>query len=323
MTVIEEHAARPGLSPYVENVYAVVADVPAELGMPAMDLSVVLTGDLTASIRQRGERDFQPERTGGIVTGKTIGLRRDFSQTVILLNTAPADADDFDPLEFVHLLSHEFCHAFLGRLRAAAGTRPARPVRVQTPAEAAAILAYEAADEYRCDLFSNRVLATTLSVPVDEAADQHRPLHLGDVFEDGYRTAFARVLDSVHPGWPDLIRSYQHHEITLEDMFGRLVKETESMLILVAHADAVEQAAGHRPLLADFTDRPGPHGLLASAWNPLRAVLDRTQLIPPLSDFADVDRALQDCGRHITRMWATLGVSGFLTDDDELYITVA
>ncbi|MFJ8955346.1 hypothetical protein ACIRO1_35180 [Streptomyces sp. NPDC102381] len=307
--------------------YAEVAAVPDELGMPAMDLSVVLTGDVIASIRQRGERGFQPERLGGTVAGKTLALAPDYSRTAVVLDTGPADADlhggDFDPLMLVHVLGHELGHAFLGRLRAAAGTIPIPAQRTQTPEEAAAILAYHAADEYRCNLFSNLLLTSTLSLPVDESSGQRRPLHLGDVFEDGYRVAFAEALDSVHPGWPDLIRRYRHREIGLEDMFGLLVRETEAMLILVAHADAVEQAAGHAPLLAGHAAHPGVRDVLALAWNPLRAVLDHAQPMPSSADFTDVDRALQDCGRHIAEVWASLGVRGHLTDDEELYLTVS
>lgn len=322
LTVHEEHAARPGLVDFVENVYAEVAGVPAELGMPALDLAVVFTGDVTASIRQRGERDFQPERLGGTVAGKTLPLSRDYDRTVIVLGTGPADADleggGFDPLMLVHVLGH----AFLGRLRAAAGTLPIPAQRTRTPEEAAAVLAYHAADEYRCGLFSNFLLTSTLSLPVDEMSGRCRPLHLGDVFEDGYRAAFAGVLDSVHPGWPDLIRSYRHREIGLEDMFGRLVQETEATLILVAHADAVEQAAGHDPLLAGHATHPGVRNVLAPAWNPLRTVLDSTPPIPPLAVLADVDRAVQDCGQHVAEVWASLGVRGHLTENDELYLVV-
>ncbi|MFJ8936424.1 hypothetical protein ACIRL0_12020 [Streptomyces sp. NPDC102365] len=311
LTVHEEHGARPGLVNYVENVYAAVSGIPDELRLPVLDLSVVLTGDVTASIRQRGQQNFRPERVGGIVAGKTLALSRDSSRTLIVLDTGPADAepDAFDSLMFIHLLGHELGHAFLARLRAVAGALPVPAPRDQTPAEAAAILAYKAADEYRCDLFSNHLLTSTLS------------LHLGDVFEDGYRAAFSGALDSVHPGWPDLIRSHHRHEITIEDMFGQLVRQTDAMLILVAHADAVEQAAGHNPLLAEHAAHPGTHTLLAPAWNPLRAVLDRTPIIPTLADFADVDRTLQDCGRHITDIWAALGVRGHLTDDNELHLT--
>lgn len=47
---------------------------------------MVLTGDVTASIHAHSEveRNFTPERSGGIVKGKTIGLVQDFSETVIV-----------------------------------------------------------------------------------------------------------------------------------------------------------------------------------------------------------------------------------------------
>ncbi|MFE9637123.1 hypothetical protein [Streptomyces sp. NPDC006463] len=61
-------------------------------GTPDVDLTVVLTGDITASIRTRSEteRDFSPKRAGGTVAGKTISLVRDFSATAIVLDTGDA-----------------------------------------------------------------------------------------------------------------------------------------------------------------------------------------------------------------------------------------
>ncbi|MFH8342653.1 hypothetical protein [Streptomyces sp. AM6-12] len=50
--------------------------VAKEFDVPEMELTVGLTGDITASVRahSRIERDFTAERSGGIVKGRTIML---------------------------------------------------------------------------------------------------------------------------------------------------------------------------------------------------------------------------------------------------------
>ena len=93
--------------------------VAEELDVPQMHLTVVLTSDITASIRAHSEieRDFTPERSGGIVKGKTIDLVRDFSKTVIVLDTGDTTVEEeLDQVEFLHVLVHEYGHALIGRL---------------------------------------------------------------------------------------------------------------------------------------------------------------------------------------------------------------
>ncbi len=266
-------------------------------GVPDVDLTVVLTGDITASIRARSEteRDFSPERAGGTVTGKTISLGLDFSETAIVLDTGDAAADEnIDEVEFLHLVGHEFGHALIGRLSAAAGTRPPKPTREQTPAEVAAIWAYEAADEFRCDLFSNTLLGKL--VTVTPGGGEPRPLTLADLFGEGYRNAFVDLLDDVHPGWPDLVHAYRTREVGLDEMYEGLVFGTGSVLKLIAHADTVEEAGGNAPLLTGSTDHPAVQRLLGPVWTQIREVLDTTPTLPPLAEFAAADRAIQDCG---------------------------
>lgn len=106
LTVIEEHGARPGLTGFVESVHEMISAIADEVDVPSTELTVVLTGDITASVRARSEteKNFTPERSGGIVTGKTISLVRDFSETAIVLDTGDAAADeDLDQAEFLHL----------------------------------------------------------------------------------------------------------------------------------------------------------------------------------------------------------------------------
>ncbi|WP_141689613.1 hypothetical protein [Streptomyces sp. DI166] len=300
---------------------SVVAD---EFDVPALGLTVVLTGDITASIRAHSEieRDFVPERSGGIVKGKTISVVRDFSETVIVLDTGDAAAEEeLDQAELLHLVVHEYGHVLIGRLRAAAGTRPPKTTRPKTPDEVAAIWAYEAADEFRCDLFSNAFLGQCITVTPSSGGESRR-FTLADLLGEGYRDAFAGLLDDVHPGWAHLVRAYQTRQVGLDEMYDGLLFGTGAILKLIAHADAVQEAGGNAPLLTGYADHPAVQRLLRPVWTPIREVLDTSPTLPPLADFAAADRAIQDCGQHIVAMWASLGVTGHLTEDDQLYVSV-
>lgn len=320
LTATEEYGSQPGLIPFVERLHEQLVVTAKELEVPEINLSVVLTGDIVQSVRDRGEDGFTSDRGAGLVMGKTLGIARDFSETVILLHTSTnPTGEEVDLVDLLHLAVHEYGHAFIGRLRGAAGTRPPRPTRMQTLEEAALVIAYEAAEEYRCDLFSNAKL-NTLHQDVD---GEQVPFTLADHLTDGYRTAFANVLDAVEPGWHDLVQDYRTYRISLSDMVGRLTSETDAMFKLIAHADAVEHAAGHGPLMDQFSGHPAVAQRLGPAWTALREALDSTPIIPPLHEFAAADRAVQACGTHIAAMWASLGVRGHLTADDQLYITVS
>ncbi|MFD8322677.1 hypothetical protein [Kitasatospora purpeofusca] len=323
LAVIEEHGARPGLAGFIETLHGRICEMAEALGVPDVDLTVVLTGDITASVRARSEteRDFTPERAGGTVRGKTISLVRDFSETAIVLDTGGTEPGrDSDAVDFLHLLGHEYGHVLLGRLRASAGTRPPRTDRAKSPDEAAAIWAYEAADEFRCDLFSNLLLGAFAAATSDSC--EPRPITLADLFGSGYRKAFVDLLDDVHPGWPDLVHAHRERRIEPDALYTGLILATGSVLKLIAHADAVEEAGGNGPLLTASMDHPAVHQLLGPPWARIREVLDTTSLLPPLAEFAATDLAIQDCGQYIVDMWEALGVTGHLTVDDEVCIFV-
>ncbi|MGW9453332.1 hypothetical protein [Streptomyces sp. NPDC055632] len=220
-----------------------------------------------------------------------------------------------------HLVAHEYGHALLGRMRAEAGTRPPKTTRPKTPEECAAIWAYKAADEFRCDLIANAFLRQWVTITVD--GGETRPATLADLVGEGYREAFAGLLDQVDPGWSDLVLAYQTHQVDLDEMYERLLWGTCAVLMLIAHADATEETSGNAPLLEGFSDHTAVRNMLGPVWEPIRKVLDSTPTLPLLEEFAAVDKAIQCCGKHMVDMWQSLGVSGCLTDDDQLYISVS
>lgn len=150
-----------------------------------------------------------------------------------------------------------------------------------------------------------------------------RPFTIADLLGEGYRDYFSELLDDVHPGWGDLVQAYRTRQVDLDTMYEGLLFGTDAVLKLIAHADAVEEAVGNAPLLTGYADHPAVQRLLGPVWSPIREVLDTTSVLPPLAEFAATDRAIQDCGQHMVGMWASLGVTGHLTDDDQLYVNVS
>jgi hypothetical protein len=322
VTVTEEHGPVPRAVALLEGFHELMISKARELLVPPFDLTVVVTGDIQASVTQRSERDFQPERLGGVVAGKTIAHVRDYSIVTVVFD-ATLIGDDENPLVDLRRLAtitHEYGHVLLGRLRATSGTRPGPPARTQTPTEAAAILAYETADEYRCDLFANALLSA-LEISIDGSGPA--PMHLGFIYGDGYRDELVACLDRVvHPGLADLVDDYRHRRIPLEDMYGQLLMQTDQLLKLTAHADAVAAAANQSPVLDGLRTYRGVDLYLDGAWSPLRQAIATAEVIPKLPDFAAVDRNLQRLGQGIVDMWAQLGVRGSLTYTDELHLDI-
>ncbi len=320
LTVAEEHGARSALADQLHKVHAALVAVVEVWAVPPFELTIVLSGDLAASIADR-EDGFTPERLGGgTVGGKTIAVERDYSVTEMFIGASAGRG--FDPLEWIHTVFHEYGHVVLGRLRAAAGTRPPFLTRDQTLPEIAAILAYEAADEYRCELLSDHLMRAFQQTGFLRS-DAEVTINLELLMQDRPRTVVADLLDSaVHPGWADLVESYLDGGTDIFTMFHRLVAETGHVLKLLGYADALERTADRGRILDHFADHPGVSLYLAPAWNPIADMLEDTPFIPVLSEFSDVDLRLQNLGQGILDTWETLGITGYLTAADTLELEV-
>ncbi|MFD8439981.1 hypothetical protein ACFV2I_33440 [Streptomyces microflavus] len=319
LVVTEEHDARRGLADQLRVIHAALASAAADIWqVPSFELTIVLSGDLSASIEDR-EAGFTPERLGGgTVGGKTIPVHRDYSVVEMFVG-APA-GDGFDQLEWIHTVLHEYGHVVLGRLRAAAGTRPPYPTRDQTLPEMAAILAYEAADEYRCELLSDSLMKGLQQTGVFRSSAS---LTLELLVQERYSSTLTDLLASVvHPGWPDLVNSYLEGNIDIVTMLNQLVTETGHVLKVLGYADALERAAGRSHTLDHSLEHPGASLYLAPAWGPIVELLENANSIPALSEFADVDTRLQALGQGIVDMWETLGITGYLTAGNSLAVDV-
>lgn len=315
--VVEEHSPDRGLVPIdLEMLCAALAKRADALSVPSFSVTVVLTGDLTSSVVARGEAGFHVERLGGAVQGKTLPTTPDFANVTIVLDAARTDEDVPEALlrslMRIRISIHEYGHAMLGRLRATARTRPVRSGKIQTPSEAAAIMAYQAGDEYWCDRFADDVLC---GMSLRLGGEERLSLGEFDLIGDGYRDELVAALDTVvHPGWVDLVSAYRRHEVDLVLMYNRLLRETEQVLNLIAHADANAARQGGS-IVDDLSGHPAFDLHVAPVWSLVREVLQRTDPIPSLAVFPEADRAVQAAGQRILEMWDSLDVRGSLVEE--------
>ena len=318
-----EHNPQHDLSEVAELIHRAMASKASELGIPPVAVSVVASGNLATSVVARGERGFAAERLGGTVQGKTLASCDDWSSVDVIVDASASPEDEpLAILPSIALLAHEYGHAMLGRMRSAVKTRPARPAVPggQTTDEASRIWAFLSADEFRCDALADSVLSG-VSIGID--GQEPMPLKLGFLWGDGYRDALHSALDRiVHPGWPDLVERYQFHQMRLEDMYADIFEQTESVLKLLAHADATDHSLDKPCVLDQFDTHPGVRLYLKEAWQPIRKILLNTDPIPSFDEFADVDLATQDAGQAIADMWQRLGISSFIRPDGELFVRV-
>jgi hypothetical protein len=91
LTIIEEHTEPTTLTDLVEQIHPILTDRAQQLEVPPFHLTVVLSGNLTASVIQRGEVDSQPERVGGVVHGKTLNRTDDYAEVDMVLDATPAE----------------------------------------------------------------------------------------------------------------------------------------------------------------------------------------------------------------------------------------
>jgi hypothetical protein len=329
--VIEEHTEpNDAVRSAIFAMLTGLTTVAEELNVPPFQLTAVLSGNLTASVVARGETDFQPERIGGtVVGGKTLRRTKDYSEVDLILGVdaiRSLTSDDRRFLDAIMLVTHEYGHALIGRLRAAAGTAPAELAehQAQTLEEAAIALALRAADEYRCDMLANRVIAG-IATTTDEAGEQ-KPANLWALHGEGHVCALAEALEQVHPGWPDLVQSYREHRLNLTEMVFTVAGQTREVLILLAHTDAYAASASLPPITRGNPSMPEHPALalyLHDAWKPIRRVLQTGAIIPSLQEFADVDCAIKAAGSGIAKMWRRLGLRSTRLDSGQLHVHVS
>lgn len=290
----------------------------------AESLEFVVARDLSEAVRdQAGDtvgveelNDYELERVGGIVVGKTMFRDNDHRRIVIVLDAEIFESTDpaARALE-LYLVSHELAHGLLGQLRSAG--RPAMDP-TYLPWEASRWLARYALEEYLADSMAELVLRQFGHV-TDGDGESH-PLSVRLVFPRGSAfidAALDRLTETV-----DRIHQYRL-DGQLESMWLDTQAATSQILITMAHAQAEIDDPTAKPEAPVTTVRAQEFGPLHDCWDGMHQTFASFPLICPPKRFAELEpQLLEEAGDLILELWRKLGLT-FRPVGDGFYITVA
>jgi hypothetical protein len=289
-----------------------------DAGVSDLAIKVIQAPDFTSAVEDAWRRanladgpPFTTKRLGGQVLAKNIPLSADGSVVEIIFDGSswPASPTPWDQVNLAFFITHELTHPILSRLRHMSGALDGVPFPSQTPTECARSLVRGAIDELRCDLVADGLIRVyAASTP----SGQHDQLGLPELYGGVYAGQLAEILGThVYPGWPDLVDAYRHSRLTLDEMWWRLVSETDQAVTLLAHAQA-EASAAHTfdPFHRADIDHPGIALYLGPAWDRVTEPLSGLPAIPHLSDFAQAEADLCLAGEEaILTLWQKLGIT--------------
>ncbi|MEV5769127.1 hypothetical protein AB0L34_31855 [Micromonospora sp. NPDC052213] len=309
---------------YIQPVHTAIMSVAEDLRIPPFETTVVMSGDMTASVNRRTkDKSFSPERVGGQVAGKTMPIDpTNFSQVDLVM-----DMGMMNPVPegtqlgmFIYLLAHELGHAVIGRQRTTSGDTPA--ARRVEPSGMAGLYGLEAIDEWRCDQLADIVLGGIATVNVD---GNQSAVRYGLMLPSDWTADLRNVVDEVvYPAWPDLVWSYRIHDIDLEQMWEQLQTQTSQVLIFLAHNEARALSAGRPSPLTQLAGHRGVDLYLGPAWSEIMKEAETQPILASQDEFQrNQDDLLIVCRSAITKMWTTLGVTGRRLLDGTVYLDVS
>jgi hypothetical protein len=293
-------------------------------------LTVVVADDFAGEVRARmaygpDAEAFTTERVGGEVAGKNLPVPRDSGAGVIVLNQACHDFADTatgGQVLGAFTLTHELFHPPLTWTRLASGALAGVEFPSTTPSECARSLVRGLADEYRADMLAATVLQVLAG---SDAAQQQLAQGRQELHDRLHRESLTDALDAVvHPGWPDTVMAYRKHRLGFDEMWGRIVSQTDQTFTLLAHAEAAARMAGHpRPLDDPLASHAGVVSYLGPAWEAISDVLVEGPLLPAVRGFHDLEDELLEVGeRAIADLWRSLGLAVTEHADRSFYIHV-
>lgn len=300
----------------VRGLYEGTVGVADQIGYPAFDVTVVLSGDFVAAVDQSsahlrapGEPRFTADRLGGTVAAKCIAQNDDCSRFDIVVSPEiwTDNGSEISP-QSILVLAHEMAHAIFECSKRAVGALDGVHLPSITGTEYARAISRIAADEFRADLLANAVLGALGSVDDQGSV---RPVTADDIFGQGHdATLRSRLDDTVHPGWPDTVHRYRTRQIVLQQLISSIVESTEQVFTLVAHAESTAVCGGRpSPLAETFVGHPGVRLYLLDAWRELRDAVGLNPLPPWTVLRAYEDEIASRGATAILRMWKILGMT--------------
>lgn len=324
LTVLNEEYGESAYHPLIQPIHSAITTLAEELATPAFETTIIMSGNLTASVDRRGkEKDFSPERLGGQVAGKTFPVDpTDYSRVDVILDVgmmAP-DPDGLQQGMFVYLLAHELGHAVIGRQRTTCGDAPT--AQRDDPSGMAGVYGLEVVDEWRCDRLADIVLGGMVTAEVVDG--EPVPARYGYLVPDSGQAELRQVLDqAVHPAWPELVWSYRVGQTDLASMWEKLQEQTKQVFVCLAHAEAKALGAGQPSPLSQVAGHLGADLYLSPAWSRIMQVVEPQPILSHHSEFhTHQNEVFRVCQSAIAHMWACLGITRRPTDDGRVYLDV-
>jgi hypothetical protein len=286
---------------------------------------IVLAEDFTAAVRalEGGVhidgtlQDFDAERLGGLVVGKTLFRNEDHSEAVITMDARLFQADDNLALVGqIFLLGHELAHALFGQLRRANGYRMAPAF---LPWDTSRWCTRYVLEEYKADRVAQIVLRQFGTATSAEGDTRH--LRSTD-YREG-RDEWVHAAEVATVAIAEAIHRYRIGQMELGAMWESAVQRmTSDMLIALAHAQAeADEIEGSSEVVTEPISAVAPP--LHRLWSTFTDIARDFRILQPADDFHVEEQAALDAGRDaLIEFWDEMGLT-FSPHGETFYISVA
>lgn len=268
----------------------------------------------TLSRTHRGSvTSYNVERLGGEVAGKCIQMNQDATSFEIIYSRKAwyeTSGQDMAAVINSRLVMHELAHALIGRVRYQSGAMDGVIIPSVLPSEQARSIVRVVAEEFWVDWITGTAIGAMGTFNNDDG--ESRPLAPQDLYGGNlYATQVEETLGQhIYPGWRDVVESYRHHRITLDDMWSKIVDQTSQVFTLLAHADAEQLFIDDLSVLEKHSHHRAVELYIEPVWSSLRGVMKRRPMVPSVDSFKKIEDELIEIGeKALVNMWGKLGLS--------------
>lgn len=298
--------------------HGVLEKLASDAGMPARIEAVLaedFRGEVLSRMRERPgfKKEFNPERPLGRVSAKNLAQDDAWEHVTIVFNANEWEQEHTrsgeQRLLELSIIGHEFAHPVLARLRIASGADAGVIYPPVTPGEFARSISRILIDEYKADRVADAIVGALCTKTANGASS---PAHVWDVRGAAYFNNLKEYLAAAIETLPAWVNAYRTHQLSLKDMWGRVVNATEHMLTMYIHARAQADVTGNIPLLdsPDIQDLPFVRNYLAPTVPTFVNELRDWPLLMPPDEWRRMEEKLVRLGEAaIMEIWRQLGLT--------------
>lgn len=303
--------------------------VATEAGLPKKTMAII-ADDFRAEVLKHMEveagiqKQFEPERPLGKVSGKNLAQDGNWDNVVILFDAADWRHDDaaspVRKLIQTSLVAHEMAHPALARIRIRSGVASGIPKRSTTPTQIARSWSRIFMDEYFADRIADIIVGRIFS---KGEGNVKQSAYLWDVSGADYKTSLQRLFELAYQELPGFVNSYRNYAIALDVMWAKVNSSIEHMLTLLVHARAHADAIESIPLLdsPEIRDLPFVKLYLADTVPALMSVFRASPPILSPTESGERELKVIEAGEAaIRKIWQRLGLTFDESEDPEKFL---